>query len=277
MPGKPLGVTLRITNVSRLTRKVQIGYPENLWFVVRIPHERKYDSRFPFRFDVGGPAFPVTLKPGESVTRHPSDVRVSWSGPLRITAAFNNTLLPTLNVPVAVPSGRLPSDRAAMAEVVASTSHLLDNCRPREPGVPVTGWIKAPNHGAPPMRARCSVGLARQDGFIAAQVLISSPPDYRGVRLDPPYEMFTVTKPIATKNREALAWLFVVTHDRVMSTDSASFSSARAVHGRTAPDWEWTTKGYRRPQNSEPCGWGLNMDGYGHIGPDVTFVSACSR
>lgn len=273
-PGKPLGVTFRITNVSKQPRMVQLGYPENLWFVMHIPNNPSYDSRFLTRFNVGGPSMPTKLRPGQSVTRSPSGVPVSWSGPLRIVAGFNGIKLPALNVPVVVPSGRLPSDRAAVAEVLASTGHLLDDCRPSSPGIPVIGEIKAPHGSAPPLRARCSVDIEHERGFLSAQVLIATPPAFTSIHLQQPYEQFTVPKPLSATSREMTAWLFVVTHAGVISTDSTGFTSARPGK-QWVPDWQWTTNGFERGSGTSRCGWLFSIPGGGSRGPIVQFVSIC--
>jgi hypothetical protein len=267
--GKALGVTFRITNVSKQARSIELGYPENLWFVVHIPNGEKYDSRFPEHLDIGGPVDATRLKPGESVMRRPFDLRIRWSGPLRITPGFNRSALPAVEVPVAVPSGRLPGDSAAIADVVASTGHLLDDCRPAKPGVPVIGEIKAPKNSVPPMRARCSITLRRARGFIVAQAFVVVPPLYRGVHLQPPYEMFTWPKGFV--KFEVIAWQFVVTPKQAISVDSASMRKTRGGKAR-APQGQWTASGWKA-NGDERCGATGGTGNY--IGPWVVFASVC--
>ena len=268
--GKPLRVTFRVENVSKQPRKIQLGY-SNLWFVVRAADGTRYDTRVPLR-DVIWPYIPPkVLRPGEAVTSRAPALRVRWSGPLRITPGWGRKPLAALRVAVKTPPGPVPSDETAIDAVVASTGHLLDNCRPQAPGVAVTGRIDAPRNSAPPMSARCSVSLERERGFLLAQVLIAVPPGYQGVHLRTPYEQFTWPK--SGENAEAIAWEFVVTSQGATSVDSASVESTKPGN-RMAPDWQWTTSGWKGQPGGSKCG-GTGGGGGGSAGPLVEFVSVC--
>ena len=281
--GKPLSVTFRITNTSKQPRKLQLGYQE-LWFVVHAAKHMHYDTRVAYGVGTGGGPVPLTrLKPGQSVTSRTGPILVRWSGPLRITPGWNEFALPSLNVPLTTPAGRVPSDRAAIADVVAKTGHLLDNCHPVRPGVSVIGRIDAPKNSAPPLRANCSISLRREHGFDVAQVLILTPPDLRGIRVSEPYERLPWFKGPEGKvggvwgtNAEAIGWEFIVTHEGAMSVDSTSVESARSGSGRWVPEWRSTTSGWTNGEGSARCGYtGGVPGGYGG-GPNIEFVSVCS-
>ncbi|HEY2354232.1 MAG TPA: hypothetical protein VGH79_04955 [Gaiellaceae bacterium] len=263
-PGKRLRVTFGVTNVSNRARSIQLGYPENLWFKAGIPNSPGYDSRYLSGMSVGGPASATKIKPGKSVTRTLSDLPVSWSGPLQITPGFNGTALQTLTVPVAVPTGRPPSNGAAMAEVVASTGHLLDNCRPTRPGVAVSGEIKAPRNSAPPMSARCSISLQHEHGFVRAQVFVTIPAGHRA-HVQEPYEFIHYPKP-KWNNTEAIAWLFVVTHKGAISTNAFNMTAARHVRQRL--------QDVKRGSVYAECGT-IGPMGGDSSGPTVDFVTLC--
>jgi hypothetical protein len=173
-------------------------------------------------------------------------------------------------VDVATP-GSAPSAKAALADVIASTGHLLDNCTPTKSGVAVIGQINAPQNLAPPLQTRCSITLRRDDGFVRAQVLIVSPPDLRYVHVKSPYESLPFLG--AGHNATAIAWLFVVTSDGAISVDSTTVESAKSAHGGDK-GWQWTTSGYTGPAGGTKCGH-TGGGGGGPEGPYVEFVSAC--
>jgi hypothetical protein len=268
--GHALHVTYRVRNVSKQPRKIQLGY-SNLWFVVHAADGTRYDTRVPLRDVIWPYIRPVELRPGETLTRSAPYLRVRWSGPLRITPGWARKPLPALRVAVQTPPGPLPSGPAAVATVVASTGHLLDNCRPQAPGVAVVGRIDAPRHSAPPIQARCSISLQRERGFLVAQVLIAVPPGYQGVHLRTPYERFTWPK--SGQNAEAIGWEFVVTRDGATSVDSTSVESTKPG-SPMAPDWQWTTTGWQGQPGGSRCG-GTGGGGGGSAGPLVEFVSVC--
>lgn len=265
--GRPLEVSARVENVSKVTRKIRLAF--TLWYVVHPPDGAAYDTRVAFR-SISVPYVPPTkLRPGETVTRSGAVVRARWPGPLRITPGWWNAALPTVRVDVK-PSAA-PSRRSALAAVLATTGHLLDHCTPTAPGVAVVGRIDAPKHSAPPLRARCSISLHREPGFFRAQVLVVSPPGLHGVRVGQPYERLTYPKP--GQNATAVGWLFVVTREGAISVDSTSVESTMSAN-RMAPDWQWTSSGFQpNPGGSHCGGWG--GAGGGYVGPLVEFVSAC--
>jgi hypothetical protein len=234
-----------------------------------------YDTRKAVELSgsLGGPfRLPTQLQPGATVTRSIPYVRARWSGPLRITAGWDRTPLPALRVAVASPGP--PADtRTAIDDVLAKTGHLLDKCRPASPGVAVSGEIDAPKDSAPPMRASCSISLRHERGFVVAQVLIATPPGYRGIHLQGPYELFTWPKP--GRNTEMIGWLFVVTRDGAISVDSTALMSTKPGK-RMAPDWQWTTSGVEAQSGDSKCG-GTGGGGGGWTGPSVEFVSVCPR
>jgi hypothetical protein len=273
--GHPLDVTFRIRNVSKQTRKIQLDYATSLWFIVHSRDGTRYDTRRAYELtgSLGGPMrIPTTLRPGATVTRRGVYLRVHWSGPLEITPGVGQAVLRPLQVAVISP-GHAPSDRAAVAEVVAATGHLLDHCRPASPAVPVTGTIEAPDHSAPSMSARCSITLRRERGFVVAQVLVAVPVRYRGVHLQPPYEQ--LTWPQSGRNAEMIGWQFVVTRKAAISVGSTSTESTEAGKSM-APDWQWTTSGWEPHPGSSRCG-GTGGGGGGYVGPLVEFVSVCAR
>lgn len=267
--GRPLQGTFRVQNVSKQPRKIQLAYPESLWAVIRSADGTTYDTHKEM-WGAGGAYPPVRLRPGEAVTRQLYAPYVRWSGPLRVTAGSYGEALPPVHVDVTAPEPA-PSAKAALADVVASTGHLLDDCTPTRPGVAVVGQINAPEHLAPPLQARCSITLRRKDGFIRAQVLIVSPSDLRPVHVGSPYETLPFLG--AGHNATAIAWLFVVTRNGAISVDSTTVESAKKARGGDK-GWQWTTSGYRGPAGGTKCGH-TGGGGGGPEGPYVEFVSAC--
>lgn len=264
--GSSLKVTYRVTNVSKVSRKIRFAF--GLWYVVRAPDGTTYDTRALRPMSV--PYVPPTkLRPGQTVTSSGVVVRVRWSGPLRITPGWQNAALPTVRV--GVKPSAAPSRRTAVADVLGATGHLLDHCAPTTPGVAVIGRIDAPKHSAPPLRARCSISLHREPGFFRAQVLVLSPPGLRGVRVQRPYEHLSYLKP--GQNATAVGWLFVVTRRGAISVDSTSVDSTSNARGG-APTWQWTTSGFQPQSGGSKCG-GYGGGGGGYEGPLIEFVSAC--
>jgi hypothetical protein len=141
-------------------------------------------------------------------------------------------------------AGRPVSPRIAVAEVVAASGHLLDDCQPQAAGVPVTGRIDPPSGDAPPMRARCSIAFEPRRGFSIAQVLVVTPPSLQGVRIEEPYERLAWLK--QGQDAEAIAWEFVVTRDGPISVDSFEVDATKSAN-RMAPDWNWTGSDWQGP------------------------------
>jgi hypothetical protein len=269
--GHNLGVVFTFHNVSKHTIKVALAYG-GMWVLVRSPDGTTYDSRVPLE-DVPGPYIPPTpIAPGATKTEPLPDLRVRWGGPLRITPGCGLSALHPLRVAVASP-GLPASESAALKEVVAATGHLLDRCRPTAAGVSVVGRIDPPSGNAPPLQARCSVSLRRERGFYVAQVLIVTPPDLRGVRVEAPYEGLSASY-VPHRNTEAIAWQLVVTRRGVTSVNSAS-GDTTAPGGGLFKSWDWTGSEWQEGDRSL-CG-GSDGSGLGVNGPNVVFVSLCGR
>jgi hypothetical protein len=259
-----------VQNISRQPVNVQLAY-DKLWFVVRGADGTTYDTRQRDAGSAGGPFIaPTTIRAGGTETRPLSYIRAGWSGPLRITPGCEQTPLPPVRVGVRA-AGRPLSPALAVAEVVAASGHLLDNCRPQAAGVPVTGRIDPPSGDAPPMPARCSIALEPRRGFSIAQVLVVTPPSLRGVRIKEPYETLAWLK--RGQHAEAIAWEFVVTRDGPVSVDSFEVDATKAAN-RMAPDWNWTGSDWQGPGGSRCGSWGGG--GGGAAGPMVEFNSVCS-
>ena len=265
--GHPLMVTYRVTNVSKVTRKIRLGFA--LWYVVHSPDGTTYDTRHLLRGAYLPYVPPTTLQPGQTVTRSGDLLRVRWPGPLRITPGWSYERLPA--VQVGVKTSAAPSRSTAITDVLAATGHLLDHCAPARSGIAVIGQIDAPAHKAPPLQARCSIALRREPGFFRAQVLVVSPPSLRGVRVKGPYEQLTYLK--AGQNATAVGWLFVVTSSGAISVDSTSVDATKNARG-LAPGWQWTTGGFVPHPGGSKCG-GTGGGGGGPSGPYIEFVSKC--
>jgi hypothetical protein len=261
--GRALQIAFRFHNLSRRTAVV-----DGTWLVIKASDGTTYDTRVPLENEKGPIGFGITVAPGATVKRAITNLRVRWSGPLQITPGCGTAELPALHVPVAWTAAP-PSGRAAVAAVVAASGHLLDHCRPRIPGVAVDGVLRAPGNAAPPMRARCSVSLTREDGFDVAQELIVTPPGMK-VRLEEPYEGLKSGR--QRGNTEAVAWQFVVTRKRALSVYSAEIETMRSAK-HSAQDWVWTRKGPSLGGSGICSGSG---EGWGGVsGPDISWVSAC--
>ena len=269
--GRALHVLFRVSNVTHHSVNVQLGYG-SLWLVVKSPDGTTYDTRVPLR-SILGPYIPPTKIPAGATKKLPyAYLRVRWSGPLRITPGCENTSLAPLAVKVTSPGAPASGD-AAVAAVVAGAGHLLDNCRPTTPGVPVTGVIVAPKHSAPPMHARCSVSIERKRGFDVAQALIVTPAGWRGVHVREPYESISAPR-VENRNTEVVAWQFVVTRSGATSVYSAEIETMKSGSGKSAPDWDWTSAGHGERPGGSRCG-GSGSGGGGIAGPLVEFVSNC--
>ncbi|MDX6480765.1 MAG: hypothetical protein QOG85_1275 [Gaiellaceae bacterium] len=268
--GHELGVIVRLHNVSQHTVNVLPAYG-GVWVVVRSADGTTYDTRIPLENSNGPPPAPIPLRPGATVTRRLlPDLRVRWAGPLRVTPGCDVTAAPTIRVTVTSP-GLPSSESAAVDDVVTATGHLLDHCRPTAAGVSVVGRIDPPSHGFPPLDARCSITLERKEGFYRAQVLVLTPPNLRGAHVDPTYEAISGAY-APNRNRQVIAWEFVVTKDGATSVAAASSQTGRSGGGR-APDWRWSSSGPVRSGDSQ-CGFSGGSFGSGD-GPDVYFLSGC--
>lgn len=270
--GHALRVVFDVRDVSQRPVRVRLGFG-SFWLLVRSPDGTSYDTRHVLvaARSAGGPYIPPTrLRPGASATRALGYLRVRWSGPLRITPGCGTARLPVFQVGVTTPGP--PADgRRPVTDVVAASGHLLDHCRPEQPGVAVTGRIDPPAGGkAPPLQARCSVSIRRERGFDVAQVLVVTPPGLRGVHLRQPYGQLAWLQ--SGQTAEAVAWTFVVTRDGAISVDSSEVDATKPAD-RMAPDWQWTGSEWQGPGGSR-CG-GFGGGGGGAAGPLVEWVSAC--
>ena len=237
--------------------------------VLKAPDGTTYDTNTVFGVSIPT-ARPHTLRRGAKQIFEAS-VAVRWGGPLRVIPTCEQTTLPALRVSVVAPGP--PSDEnTAIAEVVAAAGHLLDQCRPRTPGVPVYGQIDPPNGNVPPMSAQCSVSFGSEGPFWVAQVLVLSPPDLSGVSIGSPYETLP-SPPTSSSPYEAIAWEFVVTREGaipVVAGDEFGMTSSEQV-----ADWVWTATGWQGGEAGCPgvaaTGEGFNLT----PGPQIWFISAC--
>lgn len=255
-------VAFTFRNLSKHTVYFGAGGPEGT-AIVRSPDGTTYDPLWEIEHSPGGVYGSTPIQPGATTTAKVSFPAVSWEGPLRITPSCAGTKLLPVRVPVTSP-GIPRSSRAAVADVVAATGHLLDHCHPSVPGVPVVGEIVPPSGNLRSFRARCSVSLRREQGFYVAQLLVVNPPDRQGVRILPTYEQ--VRQPdIWGRNTATIAWKFVVTRSGATPIDDFSGTTA-AAH------WVWT-----RPSDAGDgvplCGPESSGSSEPHS-PDVYFLSS---
>ena len=211
---------------------------------------------------------PQTLHRGAKLVAWAS-VLIRWSGPLQVTPECVGKPLPVLQVGVTAPGP--PSDEAAaIAEVVAAAGHLLDQCRPQTPGVPVEGQINPPSGSVPPMSAQCSVSLGSEGSFWVAQVLILSPPGLSEVTIGSPYETLASTTP-PSPPYEAIAWEFVVTRERAIPVVASD--EVAASYELTA-SWVSTPSGWQGGGETfcPPPGWGGHGIGL-TPGPQIWLIS----
>lgn len=273
--GRDIRVRFRYRNVSSHAIRVDFQN-QGPWLVIKGSDGRKYDTRVGMFFPSTGPVPPRRIAPGKAVTATLLPLRARWSGPLQITPGCNETSLPKVEVAVAQTVAPT-SPAAAVATVVAASGHLLDQCRPLAPGVPVDGVLVAPHGAAPPMRARCSVRLVRGRGFYLAQELIVSPPGLQ-VRVGQPYDGLTWPRR-QNRNTEAVAWEFVVTRGVARTVASSAIYTTKRVKHRHAPAWDWVGSGPKGPSDGGGICWGSGSSGssWGGFGPTVVWVSACHR
>jgi hypothetical protein len=273
--GHELDVEFKFHNVSKRTANIDLLYG-GMWLLVRSPDGTTYDTRVPWEnMSTPGP-IPTPIAPGETKTETLHDLgRVRWQGPLRITPGCGLSSLRPVRVTVTSP-GLPASSRQAVSAVVAATGHLLDHCRPRTSGVSVVGRIDPPAgaspKNAPPMPARCSITLRREGEFYDAQLLILTPPDLRGVHVEPPYEAIAGV-PLEHRNTEAIAWEFVVPRSGATSVYSAQQDSTRSGGGLWH-SWVWTGSEWLKAGGSL-CGGSDGGSGAGS--PAVVFVAFCGR
>jgi hypothetical protein len=264
--GQDIDVTFSLHNVSSGPVKAAVG-ENSVWLVVHAADGTTYDTRAALRAEgfLGGPYRPpVTIRPGATSTMH-AEVAVRWRGPLRITPGCEDAALPTLQADVTAP-GPAPDEATAVSDVVASSGHLLDRCRPQQAGVAVRGEIDPPHPGAPPMSATCSVTVHSEGAFLVAQELVLIPPDLQGARISQPYEVLSLPK--LPPPYEAIAWQFVVTKDGA-TTVAGMTRDATKTGNRMAPGWDWSGSHWNGPDSSR-CGYeGLSG------GPSIDFIDVC--
>lgn len=283
--GKLLHGWLQLHNLS--DRPIQITqYTDDTGLSIKGSDGTTFDTQEPSYGTGGGPPGPISIGAGKTVSQR-LGFRVRSSGPLRVTPRCGGTVpgtvgptgsgqdegdwtkLPTLHIRVARTAAPR-SRRATVADVVAATGPLLDNCRPRVSGVAVDGVLYAPNGATPPMPARCSVRATRERGFYLAQELIVTPPTLK-VHVGRPYGQLTWPQR-AHGNWVAVSWQFVVTRGGAVPVDSFELYGEKSSKHHEAPDWTWTRSG-PSDRYSEPCG-GMGAIS-GGVSPDITWVSAC--
>jgi hypothetical protein len=182
---------------------------------------------------------------------------------------------------VRVTSSGPPTDAsAAVADVVAATGGLLDQCRPQTPGVPVEGQIDAPSGSVPPMSAQCSVSIGSEGRFSVAQLFVVTPGGPGLVELWPPYETLWqpgLPAPTLTAPYEAIAWQFVVTRDGATPV-AASTMDASYPSDQMLPFFYWVGPGWS-PQEitGAQCGgtYFRTSQFSGTPGPGIDFISDC--
>lgn len=271
--GQRIGNTFAFRNVSGHPVRVYLGGGS---LVVRAGDGTTYDTNLPHTPGGGVPVMPTPTRPGGTKTMQVLTPRVRWSGPLRITPRCWSPL-PVVRVHVLTP-GPPPSERAAVAKVVAASGFVLRRCRPRTPGVAVRGEIESPGGGVPPLQARCSVGIQRERGFLVAQVLVVTPPR-RQVRIRQPYEELLLPgermpydMPLRTPPFEAIAWEFVVTRLGASSVAFQTIDADNFSH-RRIPTWTWT--GSRWKAGTDSCGYKSFYGGAVAANAFFEFISGC--
>ncbi len=275
--GQPVRVRFALHNFSR--RPLSVG--GGVWLVVRAADGTTYDTQTdPNARTWTGAITPVVhrmiLRP-RATTHLSSAVPVRWIGPLQITPGCVKAL-PPLRVQVTSPGP--PSDAsAAVAEVVAAAGHLLDQCRPQTPGVPVYGQIDPPSADTPPMSAQCSVFIGYRGGFWVAQAVVLTPPGVLGLRIRQPYETLWqpgVPPPPLSPPYEEIAWQFVVTRDGATPVAAATSYASSSSH-QTAPLWYWSGTGWQFAGTAR-CGGSsfIPSVALGTTGPGVSWISGCS-
>lgn len=272
--GRDVSVKFTLRSVSKRTVEVSGA----TWLVVKAADGTTYDTRVPAQ-DFGGPrppgSFGTKLRPRATKTVGHVEVAVRWPGPLRITPGCVRRALPPLHVAVESP-GPPTNGSAAVDEVVAAAGHMLDQCRPQMPGVPVDGQIDAPAGAtAPPMSAQCSVSVSSEGSFWTAQVLVLIPSSLQGVIVQQPYEFFDPQSGFLASPPpyEAIAWEDVVTTDGAVTVAATLADAANtSPTGQMAPSYTWNGTAWVLTETAL-CGfhggaWGPE--------PTVEFISVCS-
>lgn len=272
--GHAVRVAFTLRNVSKHSVTVHLWVFSST-FTLNAADGTTYDATAPYRAFPGiPPPRPRKLRRGATLHLASQPVKVRWTGPLRIAPRCLGRPLPALHVRVVAPWPR-PAESAAVGEVVAAAGHLLDNCLPQTPGVPVDGQIYPPSGSAPPMDAQCSVSLTWDGDFLQAQALVLVPPDLAGVQVFQPYEtLWPIDEflPLAASPPyEAVAWEFVVTRYRAIPV-AASTLAATSQSSGTVPGWAWNGAGFASA-GGFTCG-GTTFAG-GGTGPALDFVTAC--
>ena len=274
--GDDVSVKFTLRNVSK--RSVEVSGAT--WLVVKAADGTTYDTRVPLR-DLSGPrppgSFGTKLRPGATKSIGRVEVAVRWKGPLRITPGCGRKALHPLQVAVVSPGP--PADGStAVEEVVAAAGHMLDQCRPQMPGIPVDGQIDAPAGAtAPPMSAQCSVTISDEGSFWVAQVLVLIPPGLQGVTVQQPYEFFDPQSGFLSSPPpppyEAIAWEDVVTSKGALTVAATLADAANtSPTGQMAPSYTWNGTAWELTETAL-CGfhggaWGPE--------PTVEFISVCS-
>jgi hypothetical protein len=265
--GDELAATFTFHNVSKRPADVSLAYG-GMWLLIRSPDGTTYDTRVPLE-NMSLPYQPPTvIAPGATKTAKLSSPRVRWDGPLRITPGCGLSSLPPVRVPV-TSSGLPASESAALNKVVAATGHLLDHCRPSTSGVSVVGQVAPPKVAAPPLPARCTVTLRRENGFYRGEVLIVSPPNLRGVHIEQPYGALSGINE-GNGNTEGIVWEFVVTkHGAAPVAAGEGDTTVSAKH--MAPEWTWTGSKWTLAGSSR-CG-----GSEGGNSASVVLITVCRR
>jgi hypothetical protein len=275
--GQAVRVKFTLRNTSRHTLRFSEGV-SGTSLVLKAGDGTTYDSGALLRGIPVPPPVRVKLRAGKTQHLGAQRVPVRWRGPLQVTPECVGKALPRLSVSV-TSSWPSPASSTAMGEVATAAGHLLDNCLPQAPGVPVTGQIDAPSGSAAPMSAQCSISLTSEGGFLDAHVLVLVPVGLTGVQIFQPYELLwpgdsplSSVSLTAAPPYEAIAWEFVVTRDKATPVAASTLTASRAT-GQSAPSFAWNSKGWKS-EGAESCG-GTGF-AYGGTGPDLEFISACS-
>jgi len=270
--GQPVSVKFTLRNLSRHSLEVF----DEPWLVVKASDGTTYDTRELFRGISVPPSWGRTKIRGratKSIGR--VDLPIRWQGPLRITAGCGRKSLPSLQVAVESP-GPPPDGSTAVSEVVAAAGHMLDQCRPQTPGVPVDGQLDAPAGAtAPPMAARCSVSVSPEGSFWVAQVLVLIPPGLQGVTVRQPYELFDPQSGFLSgpPPYEAIAWEDVVTSEGAFTVASTLADATNtSPTSQMAPSYTWNGTAW---ELTETALCGFHGGAFGPY-PTVEFISVCS-
>lgn len=136
--GHAVSVKYTVHNVSKRSVTIML-WQFSSGFTLNSPDGTTYDTGAPYEALPGiPPPERVKLRPGATRRLGTQIAFVRWTGPLQITPECLGKPLPVLRVAVAVPWPG-PAESAAIGEVATAAGHLLDNCLPQTPGVPVDG------------------------------------------------------------------------------------------------------------------------------------------